>query len=258
MQYSDYSEQTPTRAEFRRLAAEGKLTGAAADFLSSVKASEELYDTEADPHQIHNLADDPEHRDILVRLRSDLHRWMIRTRDTGLLPEVEMHIRSAGGSPYDMARDFDRFNPAELVHAADLVGRGSETSDQMLDLLDDSDAGVRYWAATGLGALGADARRARVALTSALQDDAAPVRFTAAEALCRSGRDEAALSILVRGLEDDDFAVRLYAASTLKSIGRRAQTAKSQILAARAKLHAKDPYAQYTGWALARVLSQLE
>jgi len=55
MQLSSYSEPTPTRQELRRLAAEGKLTGAAKDFMSPTKAPEELYDTQADPHEVNSL-----------------------------------------------------------------------------------------------------------------------------------------------------------------------------------------------------------
>ncbi len=93
MQHSNYSEQTATRKEFRRLAAEGKLEGPAAEFMSATKPPEELYDTQNDPHEIRNLADSPEHRLILARLRGALHKWMVDTCDTGLLPEAEMHRR---------------------------------------------------------------------------------------------------------------------------------------------------------------------
>ncbi len=257
MQHSDYSERTPTRKEFRRLAAEDKLTGAARDFLSPVKAPEELYDTVTDPHQIHNLAADPKYHDILVRLRNDLHQWMIRTRDTGLLPEIEMLARSVGGSPYDMALDAGRFDPAATLAAAELVGRGPAVCDQMSELLTSSDAALRYWAATGLAALGSDARPARAALLSAMKDDAPHVQFAAAEALCNLGDEAHAVPVLTAGLEDDSPLVRLYAAAALVSVGSAAQSAELQIRAALAEEPARGTYSQYTRWALARVLSQL-
>jgi len=50
---------------------------------------EQLYDTEADPHEIHNLAasDHPEHREALLRLRAALDTWMVETGDLGQWPE---------------------------------------------------------------------------------------------------------------------------------------------------------------------------
>ena len=50
---------------------------------------EELYDTQADPFEIHNLAasDLPEHRDALLRLRAALDTWTVETGDRGHIPE---------------------------------------------------------------------------------------------------------------------------------------------------------------------------
>lgn len=41
----------------------------------------ELYDLRADPRELHDLADAPEHRDIRDRLLSRLHDWMRETQD---------------------------------------------------------------------------------------------------------------------------------------------------------------------------------
>jgi len=50
---------------------------------------EELYDTEADPHEIQNLAgsDRAEHRNALIRLRAAVDVWLTETGDLGALPE---------------------------------------------------------------------------------------------------------------------------------------------------------------------------
>ena len=85
----DYMNQMPTMAEMRRLNAEGKLEGAQAQYFRPVKPLEELYDLEADPHEIHNLAGDPGHRETLERLRGALREWMLETGDMGLIPEPD-------------------------------------------------------------------------------------------------------------------------------------------------------------------------
>lgn len=85
----------------RRLYAEGKLSGAAAELMKPLP-DELLYDTAADPHEIRNLAgsQDPANREALVRLRAALDAWITETGDLGQwleLPEVvapfekEMH-----------------------------------------------------------------------------------------------------------------------------------------------------------------------
>jgi hypothetical protein len=72
----------------RKLAAQGKLQGPAADLMQPFP-EEMLYDVEADPHEIRNLADSskPAHRAALIRLRAALDTWIIETGDRGEWPE---------------------------------------------------------------------------------------------------------------------------------------------------------------------------
>jgi N-sulfoglucosamine sulfohydrolase len=55
----EYAEETPTLQEWRRLNAEGKLNDVQRFFFSPTKPVEELYDTQIDPHETRNLANDP-------------------------------------------------------------------------------------------------------------------------------------------------------------------------------------------------------
>ncbi len=82
-----YMNQMPTMQEWRRLHAEGKLSGATALHFRSTKPVEELFDTEADPHEVVNLADRPEHAETLARMRAALERWQEDVGDSGLIPE---------------------------------------------------------------------------------------------------------------------------------------------------------------------------
>jgi hypothetical protein len=43
--------------------------------------AEELYDTEADPHELTNLAANPQYAKTLQELRAALDRWQRETRD---------------------------------------------------------------------------------------------------------------------------------------------------------------------------------
>jgi len=71
----------------RELHAQGKLTGAPADLMAMRGPGEELYDTNADPHETHNLAADPQHHETILRLRAALDAWMVETKDRGEVPE---------------------------------------------------------------------------------------------------------------------------------------------------------------------------
>jgi len=72
---------SPTYKAMKRLQSEGKLTPAQAACFQAPRAAEFLYDVEADPHCLRNLADDPSHAETLVRLRGALTTWQKQTGD---------------------------------------------------------------------------------------------------------------------------------------------------------------------------------
>ena len=84
----------PTMQSMRALLAAGKLSGPPLRFFQPAKPAEELYDTQADPHEINNLADSAEHRATLERLRAAHLRWMDETIDLGLVPECDLRERT--------------------------------------------------------------------------------------------------------------------------------------------------------------------
>ncbi len=92
-QHLGYMDQMPTMREWRRLNAEGKLEGPQKIFFEPTKPLEELYDTQADPHEINNLAGDPAHAETLSRLRAEHVRWTRETGDLGHTPDIVLMER---------------------------------------------------------------------------------------------------------------------------------------------------------------------
>jgi N-sulfoglucosamine sulfohydrolase len=257
VQPSDYCDQAEIMQELRRVAREGRLAGIEKLFWQPTKPVEELYDTQTDPNEVKNLAGSPAHEPILSRMRKRLLDWMVETRDTELLPEAEMHIRSAGSTPYEMAQDPKKFPQGRILAAAELVGTGPRVLPALKDLLqEDPDSAVRYWAAVGLDALGPEAAAATDALSDALDDPSPNVRFTAAGVLCRLGSCDAALPVLAKGLLDPREVVVLYAARTLQGLGDKARPLVLQMQFARDKCknldgsYRNDNYAMFIDWAL--------
>ena len=70
----------------REMLAAGTLTGPPADLMKPFP-EEMLFDTKADPYEVKNLAELPEHRDTLIRMRTALDTWMVETRDRGHIAE---------------------------------------------------------------------------------------------------------------------------------------------------------------------------
>ncbi|MFC1558555.1 sulfatase-like hydrolase/transferase [candidate division KSB1 bacterium] len=89
-QHIEYMDMMPTMQELRRLDAEDKLKGPQILFMSKTKPVEELYDIQADPHEINNLAENPEYKDILEKMRKAVFGWMEDINDLGRIPEKEV------------------------------------------------------------------------------------------------------------------------------------------------------------------------
>ncbi|WP_430454342.1 sulfatase family protein [Rhodopirellula europaea] len=58
------------------------------------RPKEELYDLVSDPHELHNLANDPDHQSMLVQMRAKLNQWMEETNDQGRTPEPDAQYES--------------------------------------------------------------------------------------------------------------------------------------------------------------------
>ncbi|MEM9645758.1 MAG: sulfatase, partial [Planctomycetota bacterium] len=95
----DYMDEMPMMQDWRRLAAQGKLSGGQALWFSETKPIEELYDTEKDPWELNNLADSPQYAERLARMRAATESWQLDIADTGMIPEaVLMEEMKPGGT----------------------------------------------------------------------------------------------------------------------------------------------------------------
>ena len=79
----------------RVMYAKGELTGPAQALMSPHVSAEQLFDTEEDPHEIHNLidSDQHEHREALIGMRAALDTWIVETNDQGEFPEPEAIVK---------------------------------------------------------------------------------------------------------------------------------------------------------------------
>ncbi|MBI5397052.1 MAG: sulfatase [Verrucomicrobia bacterium] len=88
LSHNPYKEmQYPVWNLLKELNSQGKLTPAQAVLCALTMPAEELYDLEKDPHEIKNLANSPDHADVLKRLRAALEEWIEDTHDAGAVME---------------------------------------------------------------------------------------------------------------------------------------------------------------------------
>lgn len=85
-----YRNRHPILQELWRLHGEGALEGPQTLLMQGSRPVEELYDTEADPWETTNLADDPKYAADLKRLRGALSEWRSEVGDLGEMSELEM------------------------------------------------------------------------------------------------------------------------------------------------------------------------
>lgn len=204
----------------------GKLNEVQSAFFRAPRPAEELYDTQADPHQVHNLADDPQYAEVKQRLRDACFDWIKRSGDLGFLPEHEMHRRATEGqcSPYEIGQDPDANPIAELLDAADLASQMDPANvPKLMELLDQEDIALQCWGMYGLRMLGEQAFGADViAKIRGIAEDSRRsiiVRIPSAEILAGLGDVEAALPVLAEGLKDDSTFARLNAICACSRLG---------------------------------------
>ena len=259
-QPSRWPGQGEIRKEIEKLALEGKLTSEPQRrYALAPRPLEELYDTATDPLCLRNLVESEDHRNVLSRLRKALDNWIFETRDLGFLPEEEVARRSRTTVPYFMRTDSKRYPLRRIKAAAELVGRGPGRLPALIDLLKDEDPAVRFWAALGCSALGAQAQPAAEGLSLGLSDPIPCVRAVCAEALLRIKSDPEALKVLTELLSSGDWRVALRAARALELLGERARPAvrvMKEVLS-RAARQKGDP-AMFIRFALQDALERLQ
>jgi N-sulfoglucosamine sulfohydrolase len=125
-----------------------------------------------------------------------LKQEILRTRDTGFIPEGMYPKLAGGGTIYDYARS-DAYSLERILEVADLASdRDAAHMSRLLTAMDDSHSIVRYWGATGCLILGKQAHPAKDKLRKLLDDEWADVRVVAAEALAHLGEVNAAVATI--------------------------------------------------------------
>lgn len=233
-QYMNTPEKGATMQEIRRAEETQTLTEAGRLFSGLRKPVEELYDVEADPNEIQNLANDPQYAAKLETMRKALASWQRDIGDIGLVPEAEIEIlEKRDGSRYeilhpspdDLTERAGSETLAKLVDTATKASSGIKSLDDLIHAASSEDASIRYWSMTGIGNIGSEAKRAMEVVKAGLKDSSPNVRIAAARAAARLGETEAALGVLRKELKSDHQWGRLAAAIVLDEMNEQARPA---------------------------------
>ena len=234
-QYMNTPEKGATMNEIRTAEENQSLPPLAQQFSRGRKPVEELYDLQNDPHEVHNLASDPNHNPRLQSMREACLAWQAQVRDIGLVPEAEIELREQqAGSRYDILRASGGQDMVlSLVDVAAKASEGVAANPILLKAVQHPEPAVRYWGATGLGNHAPTAGPAAGdALRKLLEDPSPSVRIAAARGLCRMGELDAGLPMLQQELASEHQWGRLAAAIALDELDSAAKPALAALQSA--------------------------
>jgi hypothetical protein len=183
------------------------------------RPTEELYDLENDPYEIHNLAGDPKYRDDLDDLRSVLYQKMKDIRDPGLIPEPILEdLGKKYRNKYTAMKqpEFEGIqqNLIKVIEAGENADK-----DYLIKKLDAKDASERYWAITWLGVNKVEKAGAKI---KELQEDTiAAVRIAAQLASYKINNDFNPIPGLAKELDNNNLIVGMYAMNAVEQSGIR-------------------------------------
>ena len=170
--------QAGQRSQWREYSA-GRTDPIQSAFYQS-QPTEELYDTDADPHEIHNLATDPAYADRLTKMRTMLIQHALEHRDVGFVPEMLMAEIDSETTLFEWAASIENYPLAEILPAANLASeRNPENLNRLIALLDSDNQIIRYWALLGLRGLGKAAQPAAAAVEKLTVDPRPVIRIPA-------------------------------------------------------------------------------
>ena len=144
-QHIDYLWRSRSIREWERLFKEGKLNEVQSAYWKT-KPYEELYDIVNDPHNINNLAGDPQYAEILLQLSNATNEWIEKVLPVDVIPEPMMQRIDREDVLYDSLRRGD-FPLLKVHEVARMSARGAkEDFEALYEYTKDSNPAIAFWA----------------------------------------------------------------------------------------------------------------
>ncbi len=193
---NNYRYKMLAYTEWRDLYRGGKLNDVQSQFFRP-RPVELLFDVEADPHEVNNLALDPSRAELLRDLRGRLDERLKAMPDLSFFPESHL-VNHAMTDPVGFGQE-NRGAIVRYIDIADLATRPFHQAKAPLEAaLRDDDPFARYWGAMVCSSFGERASALAPAVEALLEDEKEVVRLRAIEFLGLIGRIDA--RVLLTGL----------------------------------------------------------
>lgn len=195
--------------EWENLYQAGKLSSPQNQFFQA-KPAEMLFDVEADPHEVRNLAGDPKLAPTLKKLRARLNERMRSMPDLSFFPESTL-VKHALDDPVAFGQKHKQ-KISHLIEIADLQLQPFAVAQPQIEIaLNAHDAIDRYWGLMVCTSFGEPARKLAGRIRLLLKDSDPLVQLRAAEFLGRIGEinPQPKLVELVNQTDDAVLAVEV-------------------------------------------------
>ena len=167
----------------------------------------EFFDTQTDPWHVNNLAEKPEFQKKIRFFEKDLDKWMIKTRDIGLIPEPMFYEIIGPNKKYKTLYEYAQspdYKIDEILKAAKISSIGNpKLIKTYLKLMVDKNPMVRYWGAYALFLVRSTDAKVQNALRQMITNDMyATNRIMAAQAIGLCGDSALAFRTIYREAEN--------------------------------------------------------
>jgi arylsulfatase A-like enzyme len=148
--YIRYMEIGEIKQQMRTDLAEGRLNPLQKSLFEQ-RPAEFLFDIENDLWETSNLANNPEYKTVLEKMRQQLKAEVLQSRDVMFLPEYEIELLSDSTTAFEFRLDTEKYPLEEIYEAASLAGfRNKEIAEKQIELLSHQNPVIRYWGIVGL------------------------------------------------------------------------------------------------------------
>ncbi|MFC4992559.1 sulfatase-like hydrolase/transferase [Rubritalea tangerina] len=193
--------------ELREMHEAGELDSVQEQFFEK-KPAEALYDLEADPYELNNLAGDSKYADVLEGMRAEHMAYLREKNDLSLYPESYL-IESAFQDPvaFGLSRSADISKMLDIANLQ--LERYTDAREGLVKALKSKKAWERYWGCISAASFGDQAKDLAGAVREvAKKDENRLVRVRAAEYLAMIG-DTGAKAVVDEAISSSTDAVEL-------------------------------------------------
>ena len=195
-QFLDYMYETPTTTAWLSAFKRGETNPAQSRFWQ-LKDYEELYDLNADPDQLNNIANDVAHAKKKHELKQVLKEHIVHSRDLALMPEsvVQRYLHEDPATyptPWHIAQDNDVYPIESLWNIADAAIDLTQDFEAVTNVKASKTELAQYWIVTGAMYRGLKGQLIQPAMlkTYAESSQTDVVGIVANEAIARMGDKE--------------------------------------------------------------------